>query len=284
MWPMEMTPTRKRLLTGIATALTATALIGGAVALRPGDESLALAQTASTTTTSASSVSTSTTSGQPGRPGWKRGSGGPLKGVLDSLVSAGTITPAQETAIQRGLVSYWQAHRPQPGQGHPSVGPGGALKDVLDGLVANNTITAAQETAIQQKVQAQFQQWRQQARAGMQAVRQAVASALGLTPDQLQQQRQAGKSLSAIAQAQGKTDQQLKDAITAAVQAQLNARVSSGAITQQQASNFLQRFTSHLDQIIHATPHHRRTGGATTSTSTTSTSTTSIATTSSRAS
>ena len=62
-----------------------------------------------------------------------------LKKAMDSLVTAGTITQAQETAIQTAMTT---------GKGDFNRGHNGGMKTALDSLVTAGTITQAQETAI----------------------------------------------------------------------------------------------------------------------------------------
>ena len=59
---------------------------------------------------------------------------------LDSLVTAGTITQAQETAIETAMTSA---------KGNFNRGHNGGFKTALDSLVTAGTITQTQETAIQ---------------------------------------------------------------------------------------------------------------------------------------
>jgi len=62
-----------------------------------------------------------------------------FKTALDSLVTAGTITQAQEDAITTALT---------PKKGAFQKGQNGGFKTALDSLVTAGTITQAQETAI----------------------------------------------------------------------------------------------------------------------------------------
>jgi hypothetical protein len=81
-----------------------------------------------------------------------------------------------------------------------------------------------------------------------------VATYLGLTPDALQTQLRSGKSLAAIATAQGKTADGLKAAITAAATTRLDAAVTAGKLTKDQETKILAGLTSHLDDLVNATP------------------------------
>ncbi len=84
----------------------------------------------------------------------------PGYGPLGSLVTKGTLTQAQATAIHNALVKYWDAHRQamraQCDGTRPAVlAPGGALETVLAQLVKDGTITQAQADAVTNA----FTQW-----------------------------------------------------------------------------------------------------------------------------
>lgn len=88
------------------------------------------------------------------------------------------------------------------------------------------------------------------ARAGAGQVRAAVATALGLTPQQLQQQLTAGQSLAQLGAAKGLNLQQLHNAVMNQVRQQAAQAISNGRITQQQADQMLQQLDSRLDQLL----------------------------------
>ena len=62
-----------------------------------------------------------------------------MKTAMDSLVTAGTITQAQEDALQTAMTAS---------KGNANRGHNGGMKTALDSLVTAGTITQAQETAI----------------------------------------------------------------------------------------------------------------------------------------
>ena len=68
------------------------------------------------------------------------GVNGGFKSHLDSLLTAGTITQAQEDAIQTAITAA---------KGDSDKGPKEGLKTALDSLVTAGTITQVQEDAIQ---------------------------------------------------------------------------------------------------------------------------------------
>jgi len=138
------------------------------------------------------------------------------------------------------------------------------LKTVLDQLVGQGKLSATQET----DVLTAWQQYQQQHPRGGPGFGhgfgggdiQAVATVLKLTPQQLQQQFQAGKSVAQIAQAQNVPLQTVKDAITAAAKTRLDQEVSSGRITSAQETQMLANLNSSLDQRLNATPGQLRAG------------------------
>jgi hypothetical protein len=72
----------------------------------------------------------------------------------------------------------------------------------------------------------------------------AVAKALGLTPDTLRQQLQAGKTIADLAKAKGVSTATLRAAALAALKTQLAADVKAGKQTQAQADQHLARATA----------------------------------------
>ena len=72
-------------------------------------------------------------------------------------------------------------------------------------------------------------------------VRDAIAQALGMTPEELANQLRSGKSLAELAQ--GK-EQAVKDAIVAAMKPQLDQAVQDGRITRERADQILEQVRS----------------------------------------
>ncbi|MBM3133784.1 MAG: DUF2680 domain-containing protein [Chloroflexi bacterium] len=70
---------------------------------------------------------------------------------------------------------------------------------------------------------------------GGQSTLDAVSQLLGLTPEQIHEQRLAGKSLAQIAQEKGVSEAKLIETILAAKKAVLDSLVSAGKLTQAQA-------------------------------------------------
>jgi hypothetical protein len=81
----------------------------------------------------------------------------------------------------------------------------------------------------------------------------AAATYIGLTTTDLRTQLAAGKSLSAIAVANGKTADGLKAALTTAATADLDAAVTAGRLTAAQETTILANLPARLDQEISET-------------------------------
>jgi predicted DNA-binding protein (UPF0251 family) len=85
----------------------------------------------------------------------------------------------------------------------------------------------------------------------------AAATYLGLTEDELRARLADGKSLKQIAEAEGKSVDGLKKALTAAMKEKLAQAVEDGDLTQAQADDILAKYTDSLDDVIAATFQRR---------------------------
>jgi polyhydroxyalkanoate synthesis regulator phasin len=139
-----------------------------------------------------------------------------------------------------------------------------AAEDVLAQLVKDGKLTQNQANQIKQRLQANkactgngFSLGRG---IGLHTLRQylpnianQVAQSLHMTTNQLKAQLQSGKSLSDIATAQGISSSQLHTIVINAIQSTLNKAVSDGNLTQQQATNIMQKLEQNpqfLDRIL----------------------------------
>ncbi len=91
-----------------------------------------------------------------------------------------------------------------------------------------------------------------------------VSELLGLTPEELCELRQEGKSLAEIAAEQGVTVDELVEAIMAEKTAAVQARVDNGTLTQEQAGLMIQQRAERTEQAVSRTttgPTELRMGG-----------------------
>jgi hypothetical protein len=80
-----------------------------------------------------------------------------------------------------------------------------------------------------------------------------VTNLLGMTEDEIHALRQQGQSLVQIAATKNITEQQLVDAIMAYKKTQIQARVTAGTITQDQANLMIQRMEQQTTQAVNRT-------------------------------
>ena len=80
-------------------------------------------------------------------------------------------------------------------------------------------------------------------------VTEAAAKALGISRDELFERMRDGKTLEEIAKDEGKSFDDVKAAVKAAVKKELDEAVKEGRLTQKQADEILSRSTEHLDDF-----------------------------------
>jgi hypothetical protein len=78
----------------------------------------------------------------------------------------------------------------------------------------------------------------------------AAAAAIGISTDDLRTALQSGQSLAQIAQAHGKTAQDVVDALVAAEKSELADRVKSGDITQADADQKIAAITDDITAMV----------------------------------
>lgn len=83
-----------------------------------------------------------------------------------------------------------------------------------------------------------------------------LASFLGLTPAELRDQVAGGSSLAEIAQAQGKSRDELRQFIVNEAQTQLQQAVENGRLTQDKADSLLSKMQDHVDEMLDASMPH----------------------------
>ncbi len=85
----------------------------------------------------------------------------------------------------------------------------------------------------------------------------AAATYLGLTKAELRTQLRSGKSLAQVAKDKNKPVDGLKQAMRAAVVAELDQAVKDNKLTDAQRTDFLKRFDARLDELVNETPPER---------------------------
>ena len=152
-----------------------------------------------------------------------------------------------------------------PSSALAQAGPAGervtALKQALQGLVTDGTITSAQADKVATTLSKELP--RHDHRGGIgRLVRAEVAKALGITVQELNTGREAGKTLAQIAADKGVAKATLITRLVAATEQQLAAEVTAGRLTQAQAdarkATLRDRITERVDSARpeHGKDHH----------------------------
>ena len=137
-----------------------------------------------------------------------------------------------------------------------------ALKDALKGLVSDGTLTQSQADKVATTLDQKLPRRGPGMGMGMHGPRPFggphlhpadVAKILGVTPEELRTQLEAGKTLAQIAATKGISKADLIDKLVAAAQADIAADVKAGRLTQAQAdritANLKTRITERVDQV-----------------------------------
>ncbi len=132
---------------------------------------------------------------------------------IEAQVTAGTLTKAEATAIEARLAA---SDAPLFALGGGNGGHGHGLRGFGGGPVSSD----------------------------------AAATYIGISASDLRTQLAAGKTLAAIATANGKTVAGLKAALTTAAKSDLDAAVTAGKLTQAQEDKILATLPTRLDQEI----------------------------------
>ncbi len=84
-----------------------------------------------------------------------------------------------------------------------------------------------------------------------------ITDTLGMTPQELRTEFQAGKSLAQIAEAKGVSRDTLKAKLIEAHKARIDAAVAAGRMTAEQAQKANERVSANIDQMLDRTPEQR---------------------------
>ncbi len=140
-----------------------------------------------------------------------------------------------------------------PGCGHH------VLKDALAGLVQNGTLTQAQSDAVVQAVQDTA---KTEGRGGaghprariVEGAVKVAADTIGVTPQDLVQARQSGKSIADVANEHNVNPTDVVNAIVTAGNQKIDSLVTAGTITPDQASKAKARLPQMADKLVNHTP------------------------------
>ena len=84
-----------------------------------------------------------------------------------------------------------------------------------------------------------------------------AAQALGMTPQELRQELQSGKTVAQVAQQRDVSRDELKNRLQTLTKQRLDQAVQQGRMTREQADQVLARFTANLDRMLDASPGQR---------------------------
>ncbi|MCW2613447.1 MAG: hypothetical protein JWN08_441 [Frankiales bacterium] len=135
-----------------------------------------------------------------------------------------------------------------------------ALKDALKGLVTDGTLTQSQADEVASTLAEARPEHGPRGHDGGpgrdgagKVAQEEVAKVLGITVDELRTQREAGKTLAQIAEAEGVEKADLVDGLVAAAKAQLAQAVTDGRLTQARADELSAgleaRITEQVDRV-----------------------------------
>lgn len=132
------------------------------------------------------------------------------------------------------------------------------IGNVLSGLVSDGTITQTQADAVQKALDAAKPQGMGERHGGMGERRgpggmpgaEAVASALGMTTDEIRTALQSGQSLAQVAASKGVSTQTVVDAIVADLKTHLAEEVASGEHTQAEVDQMLSKATERITAVV----------------------------------
>jgi hypothetical protein len=167
-------------------------------------------------------------------------------------LTVAALNPFGTAGAQDGSTTTTQPAGQAPGgrAGRPRVD--GPLKRALDKLVADKTLTQAQADAVIAEVKAQATAGMEERRSEREETVQALADAIGITPDELKAGLKDGTSIAAQAQAKGVDRQVLEDLLTTRMTARIDQAVTDGHLTADQAAKAKEHIGQMVDRILDA--------------------------------
>ncbi len=171
-----------------------------------------------------------------------------------------SIILASTLAVGGGAVAFTPANAAD--SDNPVKNRLAGIKSALSGLVTDGTLTQDQADKVATTLDEKLPEGRG-GRGGMPGENLAAAAkALGLTETELRAELKDGKSLAAIAKAEGVSTDTLVKALVAAAEAKLDAAVKADKITQEQADKRKETLTERITESINNVRPERRAGDA----------------------
>jgi hypothetical protein len=136
-------------------------------------------------------------------------------------------------------------------------GRGQFLETVLDKLVTEGKITQAQADAIIAKRQELGAQRPGRAGQLVRGAAEIAAKTIGITPGQLLDAVQSGKTVAEVAQDHGKTGQAVIDAIVAAANTRIDQAVTAGKLDAARAAQLKAGLPDKVAHFVNETPHRK---------------------------
>jgi hypothetical protein len=134
--------------------------------------------------------------------------------------------------------------------GRPQPPAARVLHAALDALVLEGTITQEQADAVAAEVEAEVSERRDHWQERRQERAQHAADWLGITVPELIEALQSGQSLTEVADAQGKTRDELVAALNAAVADRVAVALAAGEITEDEAAAITERAASRIEEAV----------------------------------
>lgn len=183
-------------------------------------------------------------------------------------LAVAAVNPLQAVGASTGSAATSTTEVPsagQPGTGR-GIGQGnGPLATALKALVADGTLTQDQADKVVAKVKAEAEAARAERKDRRTDRRQelldAAATAIGSTPEQMKAGLKDGKSLAAQAEAKGVSRQTLVDALTKAIDGQIDQAVADGKLPADRAAKLKARTPKVVERIVDADGHRLRQAG-----------------------
>lgn len=176
-------------------------------------------------------------------------------GVLSTNGTASAQTPEEKSEARRARYEEVLAQKLGVSVQTLQTAQTSARNQMIDEALAAGKITAEQAEKMRNAGPGELRKGRvervkDRVHGAVVNIFQAAAKTIGVSNEELKTEVQSGKSLAQVANAHNMTTDQLKTGITTEIATQLNAAVSAGKMTQQQADAINQRVAQNLDDIV----------------------------------